>query len=66
MLEVPMPCARVTKIALGGPDLCTAFVTTARVGLSADDLAKQPLAGSLFGFHVETPGQILPSVNLYL
>lgn len=66
ILEVPIPCARATKIALGGPDLCTAFVTTARIGLNADELAKQPLAGALFSFCVKTPGQILPSANLYL
>lgn len=56
---VPIPCAKVTKLALGGADLRTAFVTTARRGLSAVDLGAQPLAGGLFSFEVDVPG--LPS-----
>lgn len=56
MMNVALPCARVTKIAFGGDDLCTAYVTTARVGLSDDDLAKQPLAGGLFAFDLLIPG----------
>ena len=48
--EVALPCARVTKLAFGGPGLATAFVTTARAGLDAAALADQPLAGGLFAF----------------
>jgi len=54
--EVRFPCANVTKLAFGGDDLRTAFVTTARKGLSEQELAAQPLAGGLFSFRVETPG----------
>ncbi len=39
LLQVDLPCARVTKIAFGGPDLRTAYVTTARTGLDAAQLA---------------------------
>jgi sugar lactone lactonase YvrE len=46
----------VTKLALGGSDLKTAFVTTARKGLSPEDLAAQPLAGGLFTFEMDVPG----------
>lgn len=53
---IPMPCSNVTKLAFGGADLCTAFVTTAATGLSAQQLAEQPLAGGLFSFRVDTPG----------
>lgn len=56
---VALPCSNVTKIAFGGPDLKTAFVTTARVGLSQEALAMQHLAGSIFTFEVDVPG--LPS-----
>ncbi len=56
---VALPCANVTKLAFGGPDLRTAFVTTAWKGLSAVERAAQPLAGGLFTFPVDTPG--LPS-----
>ncbi|MDB5748365.1 MAG: gluconolaconase [Massilia sp.] len=54
--EVRFPCANVTKLAFGGDDLCTVYATTARKGLSAEELAAQPLAGGLFTFRVETPG----------
>jgi D-xylonolactonase len=54
--EVRFPCANVTKLAFGGEDLCTVYATTARKGLSSEELAAQPLAGTLFTFRVETPG----------
>lgn len=60
--EITMPCARVTKIAFGGPDLKTAFVTTARTGLADSVLASQPLAGSLFSFEAPAPGRLLCEV----
>ncbi|HEX7820585.1 MAG TPA: SMP-30/gluconolactonase/LRE family protein [Sphingobium sp.] len=62
--RVDLPCARVTKIAFGGPDLRTAYVTTARVGLSEEELAAQPLAGGLFAFDAPVAGLPLPSVRL--
>lgn len=54
---VAMPCSNITKIAFGGPDLRTVFATTARKGLTQDELAAQPLAGGLFSFRTEVPGQ---------
>jgi sugar lactone lactonase YvrE len=54
--EVSFPCANITKLAFGGPDLCTVYATSACKGLSAAELAAQPLAGSLFTFRSETPG----------
>lgn len=53
---VEFPCSRVTKIAFGGDDLRTAYATTAWKGLSNEDRAKEPLAGALFAFDVDTPG----------
>ena len=53
---VRFPCANITKIALGGPDLKTAYATTAWKGMSAAERAAQPLAGGLFRFEVDTPG----------
>ena len=53
---VRFPVANITKIAFGGDDLKTAFATTARQGMSAEDIAAQPLAGSLFAFAVDVPG----------
>jgi sugar lactone lactonase YvrE len=55
--QVALPCSNVTKLAFGGADLRTAFVTTARKGLSEQELEQQPLAGGVFTFRVDTPGQ---------
>ncbi len=62
--EVKLPAANVTKIALGGADLKTAFATTARKGLDEAALADQPDAGGLFAFDVAVPGQPLPPVRV--
>jgi sugar lactone lactonase YvrE len=43
-----LPVARVTSCAFGGDDLGDLYITSASVGLASDDLANQPLAGSLF------------------
>lgn len=57
LATVRLPCAKVTKIAFGGPDLRTAYATTASKGLSAQERAAQPLAGDLFSFEAPAPGQ---------
>jgi len=54
--EVRLPAANITKIAFGGSDLCTAYVTSARKGLDEEALAGQPLAGNIFAFEVDVPG----------
>lgn len=54
--KVDLPVANVTKVAFGGTDLKTAFVTTARKGLDDAALAAQPMAGDLFAFDVDVPG----------
>lgn len=61
---VAMPCANVTKVTFGGPDLRTGYVTTARKGLSEAELNGQPLAGGLFAFDAPAPGVALPEVKL--
>lgn len=53
---VPIPADLVTSCAFGGPNMETLFVTTARFGLSAADLIRQPLAGGVFAFKPEVPG----------
>ncbi len=55
--KVKLPVSNVTKIAFAGRDLKTVFATTAAKNLSADDIKKQPLAGGLFRFEVDIPGQ---------
>ncbi|MEX0696660.1 MAG: SMP-30/gluconolactonase/LRE family protein [Dongiaceae bacterium] len=45
---VELPCRRVTSAIFAGPDLDVLYVTTARYGLDAAELAEQPLAGGIF------------------
>jgi D-xylonolactonase len=45
---IPMPVPHVTSCTFAGPELDTLYITTARLDLSEADLAKYPLAGSLF------------------
>jgi sugar lactone lactonase YvrE len=52
----PLPARCPTMCALGGPKLTTLFVTTAREGRPAEELARLPLSGSLFAMEVEVPG----------
>jgi len=58
------PVANITKVAFGGADLRTAFVTSARQKLTAEALSKQPDAGGLFTFDVKVGGLPSPSVAL--
>ena len=60
---VRFPAANITKLALGGPDLRTAYATTARQLLSPEEIEKQPLIGSLFEFGVNVPGVPCPLVS---
>ena len=53
--EVRFPVSNVTKIALGGSDGRTAYATTAKLGLDEAALAKEPFAGDIFTFRVDTP-----------
>ncbi|NDY93242.1 SMP-30/gluconolactonase/LRE family protein [Ideonella livida] len=46
--RVWVPAEQVTNVCLAGPRLDRLFITTARTGLDAQALARQPLAGSLF------------------
>jgi sugar lactone lactonase YvrE len=61
---VRLPCAYVTKVALGGDDLRTAFVTTALKGLGRENLESQPLAGGLFAFEADIPGLCAAPIQL--
>ncbi len=55
---VELPVQRPTMIAFGGPDLKTAFVTSAGKNLADEERAKQPHAGGVFSFGVDVPGLI--------
>ena len=49
--ESAVPVDRPTSCAFGGPDLTTLFVTTAREGLAAEHLERQPHAGHVLAVH---------------
>lgn len=53
---VQLPVTLTTACALGGEGLDELYVTSARGGLNAEELAAQPLAGGLFRIRVDTPG----------
>jgi sugar lactone lactonase YvrE len=57
---VPLPVDHPSSCAFGGPGLSTLYITTARWLLSAEALAKQPLAGSLLAFEPGVRGLPLP------
>ena len=48
LLQIKMPVAKVTSCTFGGEHFEDLYITTARVGLTEEELRKQPLAGSLF------------------
>ena len=62
--QVRFPVSNITKIAFGGERLRTAFATSARQQLATDEIARQPLIGSLFEFRVTVPGVPCPLVRL--
>lgn len=52
ILAAPLP----TGCAIGGRDMRTLFITTARTGLSYTQLDARPLSGSLFAVEIDVPG----------
>lgn len=46
--SIAIPAARVTSCAFGGDEYDTLYITTATVGLSAEQLEQQPHAGGIF------------------
>ena len=56
LAELPLPVRCATMPCFGGPDLRTLFLTTAKAGRSAEELAAQPLAGCVLTLRVDVPG----------
>jgi sugar lactone lactonase YvrE len=46
--QVSVPALQTSSCVFGGKDLNELFVTSARKGMSDDDLKKYPLSGGLF------------------
>jgi sugar lactone lactonase YvrE len=49
--RIHLPAAKITSCTFGGENLNDLYITSAKVGLTNNDLEKQPLAGSLFVIH---------------
>ena len=62
LARVRFPVSNITKVAFGGPDLRTAFATTARHLLRPDAIEQQPEAGGLFQFEAGVAGVASPLV----
>jgi len=54
--RLKVPAGQATCPAFGGPDRKTLFVTSAREGLDAAALARDPEAGNLFVYQLEVAG----------
>jgi sugar lactone lactonase YvrE len=53
---IELPVSRGTSCMFGGPDLDTLYVTTMRATLTDEQLAQEPLAGSLLALHPGVKG----------
>ncbi len=56
--EIRLPTQQATSCAFGGPNLDTLFITTASMRMDREELAANPLAGSVFA--IETGVRGLP------
>ncbi len=54
--EIFVPAMHATCCAFGGTDYRELFITTARVGMTQEELIRFPEAGGLFKAHMEVPG----------
>jgi sugar lactone lactonase YvrE len=54
IIELPVP--RATDCTFGGPDLRTLYITTARETMTAGQLKRSPLSGSLFAIECDVSG----------
>ena len=55
IIELPVP--NVTSCTFGGKDLKTLFITTARMGMTNEELKKFPLAGNVFALQTNIQGK---------
>lgn len=56
LARIALPARQITNCAFGGADLCTLYISSARTGLTPEDLEAQPLAGGLFAVRIGSPG----------
>jgi sugar lactone lactonase YvrE len=54
--RIALPTDHITNCAFGGPEMRSLYITSARSGLSQDQLLAQPLAGGLFVVELDATG----------
>jgi len=54
--EIPLPAFNVSSCVFGGPHLTDLYITTARKGMDAGQLAKYPYSGGLFRIRTNIQG----------
>lgn len=55
--EIELPASRVTSCCFGGPELRDLYITSACQGMTADQRAREPLAGGIFRSRPGVQGQ---------
>jgi sugar lactone lactonase YvrE len=63
LARIVLPTSHITNCAFGGADLQTLFITSARKGLTPEQLHNEPLAGALFCVPMHCQG--LPTHPFY-
>lgn len=61
LARIAVPSSQATSCAFGGPNLDLLYITSAREGLSHDQLQREPHAGGLFIAEPGVPGAPVPS-----
>lgn len=61
---VELPVSQPSCPAFAGPDLATLYITTAQEGFTAEQLAKEPSAGSLYSVETGIKGLAEPPLRL--
>ena len=56
--QIPVPALHTSACVFGGRDMNELYVTSARVGMGADDLKKYPLSGGLFKIVTNVEGMM--------
>ena len=59
-----LPTSHITNCTFGGDDHRDLYITTAKEGLSKEQLATQPLAGKVFVIRTTCAGKALTSFSL--
>jgi sugar lactone lactonase YvrE len=61
---VHLPVSHPTSCCFGDRDRCTLYITSARFGLSAQQLQAEPHAGGVFSIRLDVPGIGVPKYSI--